>query len=123
MARIFEDRLRISPADFLRATEDPALVRDLDPPAPSLEGYLFPSTYRFPRRTTTATVVSTMVARFSNIRRALRRRRVESAPGQLHTRPVTLASLVEKETPNPEERPVVAGVFYPSAGNEHGAAI
>lgn len=110
MARIFQNRLGIDPADFLRTSEDTALVRDLDPAAPSLEGYLFPDTYRFPRGTTAATVIATMVARFRHILQTRFPSDLGSNPGRLHT-VVTLASLVETETPNPEERPMVAGVF------------
>jgi UPF0755 protein len=110
MARIFEERLGLNPADFLRTTEQTALIRDLDPSAPSLEGYLFPDTYRFPRRANAATVVAAMLARFRHV--LLTKFRDELVPGspRLHD-VVTLASLVEKETPNPAERPMVAGVF------------
>ncbi len=110
MARILEERLAISPAEFLRMTEQAALIRDLDPQAPSLEGYLFPDTYRFPRRTSAATVVATMLARFRHILQT--RFHNEFSPGmeKLHET-VTLASLVEKETPDPAERPIMAGVF------------
>ena len=110
MARIFEERLGLNPADFLRTTQQTALIRDLDPYAPSLEGYLFPDTYRFPRRANAATVVATMLARFRHILQT--RFHDELGPGseKLHE-VITLASLVEKETPDPAERPVVAGVF------------
>jgi UPF0755 protein len=110
MARILQDRLGIEPADFLLASEDTTLIRDLDPTAPSLEGYLFPDTYRYPRRTNSSTVIATMVARFRRILQARFGNELEPWRGQLHAA-VTLASLVEKETPKPEERPVVAGVF------------
>jgi UPF0755 protein len=110
MARIFEERLALNPAVFLRTTQQTALIHDLDPYAPSLEGYLFPDTYRFPRHASAATVVATMVARFRHILRT--RFHGELVPGseKLHE-VITLASLVEKETPDPAERPVVAGVF------------
>jgi UPF0755 protein len=82
----------------------------LDPAAPSLEGYLFPDTYRFPRRVTADTVIATMILRFRHVLQS--RFHDETVPrlGNLHS-VVTLASLVEKETPDPAERPVVAGVF------------
>ena len=41
-------------ADFVTAAQDPAPIRDLDPQAPTLEGYLFPSTYRLGHHTTPA---------------------------------------------------------------------
>ena len=49
IARILAERMAIDPDDFLRRTEQTSLIHDLDPDAPSLEGYLFPDTYRFPR--------------------------------------------------------------------------
>jgi UPF0755 protein len=110
MARILEERLAISPAEFLRMTGQAALIRDLDPQAPSLEGYLFPDTYRFPRRTGAATVVATMLARFRHILQTRFHNELSPGSEKLHEA-VTLASLVEKETPDPAERPVVAGVF------------
>jgi len=110
IARILADRLGIAPTDFLRATEQTALIHDLDPQAPSLEGYLFPDTYRYPRHVTPAAVVLTMVGRFRHVLQAHLREGLSDAAGDLHT-VVTLASLVEKETPDPAERPEVAGVF------------
>lgn len=49
---------------LLAAMRDPAPIADLDPEAKTLEGYLFPSTYRFRRGTTEEEVVATMVATF-----------------------------------------------------------
>jgi len=110
IAHVVSERLAIDPADFLRKTEQTALIRDLDSKAPSLEGYLFPDTYRFPRGVTADTVIATMVARFRHVMQS--RFHDEFAPGSEGLQiAVTLASLVEKETPDPEERPVVAGVF------------
>ena len=110
MARIFQERLALDPAIFLRTTQQTALIHDLDPAAPSLEGYLYPDTYRFPRRVTAATVVATMLARF---RQVLQRISAGEGAQGVNSLPkvVTLASLVEKETPDPAERPLVAGVF------------
>lgn len=110
IARIFAQRMGIDPADFLRRTEQTALIHDLDPEAPSLEGYLFPDTYRFPRGVTADTVIATMVGRFRHVLQT--RFHDEASPGSIDLHSVvTLASLVEKETPDPAERPVVAGVF------------
>lgn len=82
-----------------------ALVRDIDPQAPSLEGYLFPDTYRFPRKSTAPDVVAAMVKRFHQEAHQI------GLTGDVH-RTVTMASIVEKETAVPDERPLVAGVFY-----------
>jgi UPF0755 protein len=80
------------------------LIADLDPHAASLEGYLFPETYRFARNTTPLQIQQAMVRQF----------REEAAllgMQEDYHRVVTLASLVERETPIPAERPLVASVF------------
>ncbi len=110
IARILSERMAIDPADLLRSTEQISLIHDLDPCAPSLEGYLFPDTYRFPRRVTADTVITTMIARFRHVMQTRFHDEFVPGSGSLHS-VVTLASLVEKETPDPAERPVVAGVF------------
>ena len=110
IARILFERMGIDPQDFLRRTEQTAPIHDLDPAAPSLEGYLFPDTYRFPRGVTADTVIATMLARFRKVLQTKFHNELAAGSTNLHP-VVTLASLVEKETPSPAERPVVAGVF------------
>jgi peptidoglycan lytic transglycosylase G len=110
MARIYHQALRIPPEDFLRATEDAGLVRDLDPKAQTLEGYLFPDTYRFARGTTAARAVAAMVGRFRSIYESQLQLTLERENISLHDA-ATLASLVEKETASPAERALVAEVF------------
>ncbi len=110
MARILHERLGMDPQAFLRATQVNGLIRDLDPQAPTLEGYLFPDTYRFARGATPARVVETMVARFRQVMHDKFNVELQQADPSLHE-VITLASLVEKETPVPAERPMVAGVF------------
>jgi UPF0755 protein len=83
---------------------NPAPIRDLDPQAPTLEGYLFPNTYRLSRSTTPDQLCLTMTGKFREVWRGLR------ADASVH-RTVTLASLVEKEGKLPDERPVIASVF------------
>jgi UPF0755 protein len=80
------------------------LIADLDPQASSLEGYLFPETYRFPRNATPLQIQQAMVRQFREEAALL------GMQGDYH-RVVTLASLVERETPIPAERPLVASVF------------
>ena len=86
------------------ARSDLSLVSDLDPSARSLEGYLFPDTYHFTRTQSLHDIAATMVRRFRQEARSL------GLDSNFHT-VVTLASIVEKETAAPEERPVVAGIF------------
>ena len=89
---------------FLKAAADVSLIRDLDPKATTLEGYLFPSTYRITRRTTADQLVRMMTDQFRKQWAAL------GAKANVHDT-VTLASLVEKETGVKEERPIVASVY------------
>jgi UPF0755 protein len=109
-ASIFEIAARLQQAGFdadgfLNAAVNQAgLVADLDPGARSLEGYLFPDTYRFARKATPAQIVAAMVRRF------------RAAAGQLGLKEnvhavVTMASLIERETAVDAERPLVASVF------------
>ncbi|HTS50156.1 MAG TPA: endolytic transglycosylase MltG [Bryobacteraceae bacterium] len=94
-------------ADFLTAARDPSLIKDLAPDAPTLEGYLFPSTYRLTRRTTARDLCQMMTDQF--------RKQWQQLQGPNHAAPVsqtvTLASLIEKETAIPAERPLIASVF------------
>jgi UPF0755 protein len=99
------ERLSLFSAErFLEAARKPALIRDLDPQAPTLEGYLFPNTYRLSRTTTPEQLCLTMTGKFREVWRGLH------TDASVH-RTVTLASLVEKEGKLPGERPVIASVF------------
>lgn len=99
--------------DFLAAARDPSPISDLAPQAASLEGFLFPSTYEFTRHTTCEQVAKRMVQNFRAVWESLDPSGSPEHSGGLTTvQIVTLASLVERETPNAEERPLVAGVFY-----------
>jgi len=150
ITRILNSRLGIDPEQFLRTTRQTMPIHDLDPEAPSLEGYLFPDTYRFARNVSAATVVITMLVRFRHILATrlagqvpsptpesppqLGRERGEPTSGSRRqkgrganaptpgSRPqmereaswhdvITLASIVEKETPEASERALIAGVF------------
>jgi UPF0755 protein len=110
MARVFEERGFGSGADFSRAASDPSLIRDLDQAAPDLEGYLFPETYSLPRTASAADVVKQMVSLFKD-RFDADLRAAAAAAGFSVRDIVTLASLVEKETAQPDERPLVAAVY------------
>jgi UPF0755 protein len=99
----------LSRDQFLAAARDPSLIHDIAPDAPSLEGFLFPATYEFPRHMTGKDMAAAMVKKFRQEWQTLP---ITGAPPQQTIQDtVTLASLVERETPRPEERPHVAGVF------------
>src|SRR5258708_5634490 len=95
---------------FLKAARDPAPIHDLDPLASDLEGYLFPDTYDVALSPgAPAALVTRMVQRF----RAMMEPDLPrlKTPGRSLRQVVTLASLVELETAQGEERPRIAAVF------------
>lgn len=110
-ANIFDIAARVAQVglgtrqDFLDASRSQvSLIADLDPAATSLEGYLFPDTYRFPPNATPSQIAATMVHRFRQAATQL------GLSGNVH-QVVTIASLVERETAVDSERPLVASVF------------
>ena len=99
------EKLGVSKASkFLAAARDPDMIRDLDPQAPTLEGYLFPNTYKLNRHATAESICRLMTGRFREVWRGL------DTHVDAH-RTVTLASLVEREGKLPKERPLIAAVF------------
>ena len=110
MAGIYESQGLGRARDFIEASRNVSLIKDLDPEAADLEGYLFPDTYTLPRNTPAPRLVERMVAGFKAAYPAELQQR--AAAQMLTTREVvTLASLVEKETAQPDERPLVAAVY------------
>jgi len=106
IAKTMEDAGLGSAADFLHIAETQTqLISDLAPEAKSLEGYLFPNTYQFTRTESLEEMAAAMVHQF---------RQVAQQIGLISDVPkvVTMASIVEKETAAPEERPRVASVYY-----------
>lgn len=132
----------LGPADdFLKvAQSDTALISDLAPDAPSLEGYLFPDTYEFTRMMTMQDMAAAMVRQFRQVARQIGLTQTpmggadgaessltaisvtadnagvdssNAAPPPVDIEKiVTMASIVEKETAVPGERPLVASVYY-----------
>jgi UPF0755 protein len=93
-------------ADFLRIAETQTqMISDLAPEAKSLEGYLFPNTYEFTRTESLEEMAATMVHQFRQVAQQI-------GLNSDVLRIVTMASIVEKETAAPEERPRVASVYY-----------
>jgi UPF0755 protein len=110
MAAVYESKGFGPAKDFTDAAANATLVAAIDPDARDLEGYLFPDTYKLPRRATAAQLVGRMVQSFM---KTLTPELIEAAEArQLTVRQfVTLASIVEKETGNKDERPLVAAVY------------
>jgi UPF0755 protein len=127
-------------ADFLKVAQtDTEIISDLAPSAPSLEGYLFPDTYQFTRMMTMQEMAAAMVKQFRQVARQIGLTQLQpvvptesSSPAitvlpenasaaDSHSaissaddvgRVVIMASIIEKETAVPEERPLVASVYY-----------
>jgi UPF0755 protein len=97
--------------DFLAVARDPAVASALGLPYPSLEGFLFPDTYSVARGLSARGLAELMVSHFREEYAQANARRsavVTLDMGQV----ATLASIVEKETGQPTERPRIACVFY-----------
>jgi len=97
--------------EALKLMDDTSAIRDLDPNAKDLEGYLFPATYSYPLDTKPAAVVGGMVKRFRQEwtpERAERARALGMTPRQI----VIIASLIETEAKLTDERPIIASVIY-----------
>lgn len=122
-----------SSEEFLKvATSDTALISDFAPDAKTLEGYLFPDTYEFTRMQSMEEMAAAMVKQFRLVAKEIGlikdARITDVTNTDLQTNPqnndvqrtVTLASIIEKETAAPEERPLVASVYYNRMA-KHGA--
>jgi UPF0755 protein len=119
IARAIEEAGLGSADEFLKvAQSDTSLISDLDPEAKSLEGYLFPDTYQFSRMMSMQEMAGAMVKQFRQVAAQIG---LTSSPlrvvsdGSSSLSPhevVTMASIVEKETAAPDERPLVASVYY-----------
>jgi len=86
------------------------LISDLAPEAKSLEGYLFPNTYEFTRTQSMKEIAAAMVKQFRQVAEQIGL--TTSGQGTDVQKTVTMASIIEKETAVPEERSVVASVYY-----------
>jgi UPF0755 protein len=118
----------LGPADnFLKvAQSDTALIADIAPNAPSLEGYLFPDTYEFSRMQTMQDMAAAMVKQFRQVARQIGLLQTpeglatapdpSAAPVDL-VRTVIMASIIEKETSVSEERPLVSSVYWNRLAN------
>lgn len=110
MAKLFESHGLGTAQSFVAAASDAQLIHAVDPAANDLEGYVFPDTYALPRHTTASQLMKVAVERFERVFTPEMRR--AAAARQLTVRQaVTLASIVEKESARPDERPQVASVY------------
>lgn len=110
MAALYESKGFGPAREFADAAKNAALVSAVDPAARDLEGYLFPDTYKLPRHVRAEQLVARMVAGFMKTLTPALIDKAE-ARGLTIRQLVTLASIVEKETGTPGERPLVAAVY------------
>lgn len=96
---------------ILTLMDDVSLIRDIAPTATNLEGYIYPSTYNFPKQADAKEIIKTMVEQF---RKVWKPEWTQSAQalGRTPHEIITIASLIETETGVESERPIVAGVIY-----------
>jgi UPF0755 protein len=110
VAELLEARELVNAERLIAAATDPHFVRSLGIPATSLEGYLFPDTYRFARGLPVETVLRSFVTMFNQHFGRVQEEQARKLGFTRH-QVVILASVVEKETAVAEERPLIAGVF------------
>ena len=99
-------------AEFDALCDNPAFLAANHIAGPTCEGYLFPDTYKMVRGLPASSVLQTMLHKYHQEIAQLRQ---QHGTGPLHLAEndlVTLASIVEKETGDPQERPRIACVFY-----------
>ena len=108
IARLFAAEGFGTEAIWKKITDDPELIRDLAPQADSLEGYLFPDTYKFDPGTPVQVIVQSMV---QNFRKNFTAEMAFISTGLDLHQTTTLASIVETEARLPQERPMVASVY------------
>jgi UPF0755 protein len=101
----------VKEADVARLVSDPLFIQSLGVDGPTLEGYLFPDTYYFPRRAKAEEVVKAMVAGYRQAYTPEMQARA-AALGMTERQVMTLASIIEKETGQDEERPLISAVFH-----------
>ncbi len=117
MARRLQDKHVVSLRDFLEATTDPELLRELGVDGESAEGFLFPATYDLPFDSDPRDVVRRMKREFDRRWDLLARSHSSSLTDVMVSAKfgvrdvVTLGSIVEKEAAVDDERPIIAGVF------------
>jgi UPF0755 protein len=95
----------------LSLMDDVSLIKDFDPTAKNLEGYMFPSTYKLPRDVTPKEIIKATVEQFKKTWKPEWNEKAR-ALGRTPHEIVTIASLVETESHVEAERPVVASVIY-----------
>ena len=95
----------------MRVANDPAILKSLGVEGPSLEGYLFPDTYQFVRGMSVEEMLGRMVQRTRNRLNAERLAKAKTLGLDAH-KLLTLASIIEREAVDPDERRLISAVFW-----------
>ena len=111
IADILDQKGLADKREILRLNRDPAFIRSVNIKADTLEGYLFPDTYRFARYNPPEFIVQTFVSRFHEMVTPELQAQAKSM-GMTLQEVLTLASVIEKETGLATERSLVSGVFH-----------
>ncbi len=111
IAPLIAKALLVSEDSVRAAVTDTAWRRKLNVPAPTLEGYLFPATYAFADGTTAREAVVEMLERFEAAWKPEWNDRLQDMAISRHDA-MTMAAIVEKEARKPEERPIIAAVYW-----------
>lgn len=111
IAHLVERERGIPAENFIRAAGDTQLIKDIDPTATDLEGYLYPDTYFIRKDIKARELVRFMVEKFKDNLSDSMRWRAEQL-GWSVREVITLASLIEKETAAREERFLISSVFH-----------
>ena len=104
-------KVKLSDAAYLAATKHPRVIPGFGPGRHTLEGFLFPDTYDFDRKTTSADLAHEQLQEFNAMWRTLNLSYARSknlTPYDV----LIIASMVEGEAQVPSERPLVAAVIY-----------
>ena len=101
----------VSEKNFVKAAADSTFARNMGIEALCFEGYLFPETYFFEKNVSSREIIRTMVERFRKVFNPLWERRPDDFPFSAFET-IILASLIEKETGDPEERMLISSVFH-----------
>lgn len=108
IGKILEGIGMVNYKDFISLCRDERLLQELGVPKPSVEGYLYPDTYKFAPDVDAKTIIRHMVSEFKRKTESLDFSKSHLTPHEV----VIMASVVEKETGARKERPIIAGVFH-----------
>lgn len=97
--------------EFMDLCKDARFIASLGIQAQTLEGYLFPDTYHFPRKITAEKIIVYMTGKFKTVFVPEWIERARSMGFSVH-QTLILASIIEKETGASAERPLIASVFH-----------